>query len=107
MDKEHKRTLKPKKIVRLLIGLGLLIAITSQGRLDPTPFNLLTPNGGIQNWLGITGALIGGTLIECMGQMSVLFPFSLLFVDNSAEQHPLRLMIKNIKAKVGKNSIPI
>ncbi|MDH5751068.1 MAG: DNA translocase FtsK 4TM domain-containing protein [Deltaproteobacteria bacterium] len=41
---------------------------------DPTLSNLLTPQGGIANPMGLPGALLGGTALEALGASSLLLP---------------------------------
>ena len=88
--------LRFSNVAKLCIGLGVLISIASQGDLDPTPFNLLTPAEGIRNWLGLPGALLGGLLIEGLGRMSLLFPLYLLFVRNASDAGFFRISSKNV-----------
>ena len=57
----------------------LLIIIVTQGRYDPAPFNLLQPPDGIENWFGLPGALLGGSLLFVLGQSALLFPLIEIF----------------------------
>ena len=84
------------KAAKLLAGLGILISITSRGNLDPTLFNLLTPAEGVQNWLGLPGALLSGVLIDGLGKMSLLLPLYLLFVRNVSEAGVFQILRRNI-----------
>jgi len=59
------------RISNCLLGGALLSSILTASFYDPTLFNLLSPSGGIQNGLGISGALLGGTLLELFGVASV------------------------------------
>lgn len=60
----------------MLAGL-LLSSLVSFHRFDPTLTNLLYPGRGVGNWLGLPGALIGGTLVEGLGTASLLLPLLL------------------------------
>ena len=61
-------------------GLGLfwMLAILSADFRDPTFFNPLYPAEGLHNWLSLPGALLGGSMIEIFGPVSLLIPW--LFV---------------------------
>ncbi len=55
------------KLTSLLIwGLGLfwMLAMLSADFRDPTFFNPLYPAEGLHNWLSLSGALLGGSMIE-------------------------------------------
>ena len=43
------------------------VALATAEFVDPTVFSPLTPPEGIHNWLGLPGALIGGSLLEIFG----------------------------------------
>lgn len=62
-----------------LFMVALLLAITSADVYDPTLFHQLYPVDGLQNWLSLPGALIGGTLVELWGSASVLIPLLALY----------------------------
>jgi hypothetical protein len=51
---------------------------------DPTVFNQLYPSEGVQNWAGLIGALIGGSLLEIFGPSAMLLPW--LFVRAALHQ---------------------
>jgi len=55
---------------------------------DPTLFNLLSPFGGISNWLALPGALVGGTLVELFGASALWVP-TLAIVRIISRQHRL------------------
>ena len=64
----------------LIWGLGLfwMLAMLSADFRDPTFFNPLYPSEGLQNWLSLPGALLGGSMIEIFGPVALLIPW--LFV---------------------------
>ena len=70
------------------IGLALFLSMLTADFLDPTVFNLLYPSEGVQNWTGLIGALIGGSLLEIFGPSALLLPW--LFV-RSALHKPRRI----------------
>ena len=45
---------------------------------DPTFFNPLYPAEGLNNWLSLPGALLGGSMIEIFGPLALMIPW--LFV---------------------------
>ena len=67
------------------IGVALFLSILSADFQDPTVFNQLYPSEGVQNWAGLIGALIGGSLLEIFGPSAMLLPW--LFV-RAALHHP-------------------
>ena len=66
------------------IGLVLLLSMLTADFLDPTVFNQLYPSEGVQNWAGLIGALIGGSLLEIFGPSALLLPW--LFVRAALHQ---------------------
>ena len=66
------------------IGLALFLSMLTADFLDPTVFNLLYPSEGVQNWTGLIGALIGGSLLEIFGPSALLLPW--LFVRSALHQ---------------------
>ncbi len=62
-------------IPTILCSTFLFLAIGTAHFYDPTLFHPLYPHGGIQNWLGLFGALTGGTLIELFGPPALLIPW--------------------------------
>lgn len=60
------------------IGFAFLLSIMTADFQDPTVFNQLYPSNGIQNWIGLMGAITGGSILEIFGPSSLLIPF--LFV---------------------------
>ncbi len=68
--------------VKIFLGLILLVAIISHNQLDPSPLNLLWPEEGIHNWLGLPGALVSGFLVETFGWCGILIPLFLLILGH-------------------------
>lgn len=71
-------------ILALLFAIGLV----SFHLDDPSLTNLRTPSQGIQNWLGLPGALLGGTLIEFLGSAALAAPLLLLNFSLSPRNRP-------------------
>jgi len=68
--------------VKIFSGLILFVAMMSHNPSDPSPLNLLWPDEGIHNWLGLPGALVSGFLIEFFGWCGYLVPLLLLLLDH-------------------------
>jgi len=66
------------------IGVALFLSMLSADFQDPTVFNQLYPSEGVQNWTGLIGALIGGSLLEIFGPSAMLLPW--LFVRAALHQ---------------------
>jgi len=66
------------------IGVALFLSMLSADFQDPTVFNQLYPSEGVQNWAGLIGALIGGSLLELFGPSALLLPW--LFVRAALHQ---------------------
>ena len=66
------------------IGVALFLSMLSADFQDPTVFNQLYPSEGVQNWGGLIGALIGGSLLEIFGPSALLLPW--LFVRAALHQ---------------------
>jgi hypothetical protein len=66
------------------IGATLFLSMLSADFQDPTVFNQLYPSEGVQNWAGLIGALIGGSLLEIFGPSALLLPW--LFVRAALHQ---------------------
>ena len=66
------------------IGVVLFLSMLSADFQDPTVFNQLYPSEGVQNWAGLIGALIGGSLLEIFGPSALLLPW--LFVRAALHQ---------------------
>ena len=60
------------------LGFAFLLSIMTADFQDPTVFNQLYPSAGIKNWIGLIGAITGGSLLEIFGPSSLLLPW--LFV---------------------------
>jgi len=67
------------------IGVALFLSMLSADFQDPTVFNQLYPSEGVQNWAGLIGALIGGSLLEIFGPSALLLPW--LFVRSALQNH--------------------
>jgi len=67
-----------KFILSFALFVFLTLSILSADFFDPTFFHQLYPIGGIKNWFGIMGALLGGTLIELFGSACLLIPWFIL-----------------------------
>ena len=61
----------------LVLALLGGVALATAEFVDPTVFSPLTPPEGIHNWLGLPGALIGGSLLEIFGPPA---PLSLIHI---------------------------
>ena len=66
------------------IGVALFLSMLSADFQDPTVFNQLNPSEGVQNWAGLIGALIGGSLLEIFGPSALFLPW--LFVRAALHQ---------------------
>ncbi|MDC0152167.1 DNA translocase FtsK 4TM domain-containing protein [Deltaproteobacteria bacterium] len=66
------------------IGVAIFLSMLSADFQDPTVFNQLHPSEGVQNWAGLIGALIGGSLLEIFGPSAMLLPW--LFVRAALHQ---------------------
>jgi len=66
------------------IGVALFLSMLSADFQDPTVFNQLYPSEEVQNWAGLIGALIGGSLLEIFGPSAMLLPW--LFVRAALHQ---------------------
>lgn len=69
----------PKAYITLGIGLVFLLGLATVDPNDPEIFNLMMPKNGIQNFLGMPGALLGGSLYQLFGWSALQIPFFLLF----------------------------
>ena len=66
------------------IGVAIFLSMLSADFQDPTVFNQLYPSEGVQNWSGLIGALIGGSLLEIFGPSALLLLW--LFVRAALHQ---------------------
>jgi hypothetical protein len=62
----------------VLLGLLLLAGMLTFHANDPSLTNLRYPHTGVQNLLGLPGALLGGSLVELLGASALGIPFLLL-----------------------------
>ena len=69
-------------------GFFLMMSVCTVDFQDPTIFNQLYPSNGINNWTGLIGAIIGGSLLEVFGPSALLF--SWLFIRINLH-HPRRI----------------
>ena len=53
-------------------GFFLMMSVYTADFQDPTVFNQLYPSNGINNWTGLIGAIIGGSLLEVFGPSALL-----------------------------------
>ena len=77
-------------MIRTIIGLLVLLALISRNSLDPTPFNLLWPHGGVKNLLSLPGALLAGLLYDLFGWCALIIPIYLLLLKSREEARKLR-----------------
>ncbi len=76
------------KGVGALLALLLLLSLLSFHLQDPTLTNLRLPGGGIGNWLGLPGALLGGSLLELLGSAALAAPLLLFNWAWMARERP-------------------
>jgi len=69
-------------------GVFLMMSVCTADFQDPTVFNQLYPSNGINNWTGLIGAIIGGSLLEVFGPSALLL--SWLFIRINLH-HPRRI----------------
>lgn len=72
------------------LGVFLLLSILTSDFNDPTLFNQLYPSLGVNNWTGLIGALIGGSLLEIFGTPTLLIPWIIVRI---ALHHPRKFSI--------------
>ncbi|MBU2512092.1 DNA translocase FtsK 4TM domain-containing protein [bacterium] len=83
-------------VFKAVIGILILLALISFNPADPGPFNLLFPIGGIQNILGLSGALLAGFLIEMFGFLGFSIPLIIVFSGRKQESLNFRLLLPEI-----------
>ena len=74
---------------RILLGRILLwcfiilweISVLSSDFRDPSFFNQVYPSEGLKNWVGLGGALLGGSLVELLGPAAMLLPWMLIRIQ--------------------------
>lgn len=69
-------------------GFFLILSVCTADFQDPTVFNQLYPSNGINNWTGLIGAIIGGSLLEIFGPSTLLLAW--LFIRINLH-HPRRI----------------
>ena len=79
--------------MKIFLGLFLLVAMMIHSHLDPSPLNLLWPDEGIHNWLGLPGALAAGFLIEIFGWCGILIPLFLLILGHKKTIPPWQAFV--------------
>jgi len=57
------------------LGFAFLLSIITADFQDPTVFNQLYPSAGVQNWIGLIGAITGGSILEIFGPSALLLPW--------------------------------
>jgi len=94
-DQDLQPDLKQSRFssLKIILGLILLVAMISQGRLDPSPLNLLSPAEGISNWLGLPGALVAGFFLDIFGWCGFLFPLSILLLKHRPQLSPRQAVL--------------
>ena len=70
------------------IGFFLMMSVCTADFRDPTVFNQLYPSNGVNNWTGLIGAIIGGSLVEFFGPSALLLAW--LFIRTNLH-HPRRI----------------
>lgn len=88
-----------KLLFILLISIFLAFSLLSANFYDPTFFNQISPVAGVQNWCGVVGALIGGTLVELFGPASFLIPWFILKISYSSKS-PIRRIATTYHAMI-------
>ena len=81
--------IQPSTTQRMHFGRSLLwcfiilweIAVLSSDFRDPSFFNQVYPTEGLKNWVGLAGALLGGSLVELLGPASILLPWMLIRIQ--------------------------
>jgi hypothetical protein len=84
------KKLENQKITRnhsfkIIFCLIFVISIMSQGKFDPTPFNLMVPPDGLNNFFGLPGALLGGLLLDFFGKSAILLPVLFVVIKRSEQ----------------------
>jgi len=78
LEKPENQKITRNHCFKIVFCLIFVISILSQGKFDPTPFNLMVPPNGLNNFFGLPGALLGGFLLDFFGKSAILLP--LLFI---------------------------
>ncbi|PCI25240.1 MAG: hypothetical protein COB67_10880 [SAR324 cluster bacterium] len=101
---ENNSLLKLWAPIKVLFGCIIFTTIVTQGWSDPSPENLLYSTEGIQNWLGLPGALVGGGLLMLWGWSAVALPLYWVFLSHQRKSpcgitfmvHLLAMMMFNL-----------
>ena len=90
-----KRLLEISGIIVLLMGILLLTALISYSPNDP---NFIFPqNSEIKNLLGFRGSYVSDLFFQCIGLISYLVPFTLIFTGLSIfKRKEFFLIIENL-----------
>ncbi len=83
-------------LFKAVLGILIFLALVDYHQTDPGPFNLLSPIGGIQNILGLFGALLAGFIIEMFGYLGYSIPLIILFTGRKQETFNFRLLLPEI-----------
>ncbi len=79
------------KLAGIGLALALLAAMLSFRPGDPTLLQPLYPMGGVENLLGLAGALAGGSLVALFGASALLVPPLILYWCLATRDRPARL----------------
>ncbi|MCP4754237.1 MAG: hypothetical protein GY866_25400 [Proteobacteria bacterium] len=77
---ENGKASTASDLSKIAFGLVVIVAVLSNGALDPTPISLVWPVDGIRNWFGLPGALFAGFLIDAFGWCALVIPFFMIFL---------------------------
>lgn len=70
-------------IAKFAFGALVFFSLVSYDALDPSVFNLLRPYHGIQNWLGLPGALLAAFLFDFLGRSAFALPLMVIFLTRN------------------------
>ncbi len=76
------------RILGFAAALAALASLVTFHPLDPTLTNLRYPKDGVGNWLGYSGALLGGSLVEAFGIAALLVPLLIANLFFTARNRP-------------------
>ena len=63
------------------IGFFLMMSVCTADFQDPTVFNQLYPSKGVNNWTGLIGSIIGGSLLELFGPSALLLTWLFIRIN--------------------------
>ena len=63
----------------MFVSVFIAVSLFSFDSRDPHPYNVVSPNLGIQNYCGFLGSYISGLMIFFLGALSCLIPILMLF----------------------------